>query len=1047
MKIKNDIIKTMLLSTALCAWQAQAAAPFDPTDQPLGYIGPIELSTTDLSNGAKAYRGWFENGAWQGDLIEYSVSKNGVLSTSIDLTGTQPKQSGNANWSAHVQFAANAATLSHWDSGRKIITSTTGANQVAFRWGKLSAAQQLALDPVAAGANATSSDILDFIRGDRSNETPSGALRQRFSVMGDVIRSNPEYIAAPEGDSVDSSYIAFRNTYASRKPRVYVGANDGMLHAFDASNGNEVWAYVPSMLIDNLTKLAGTPYNHTHFVDGNITIRDAKFNGDWHSVLVGSLGAGGKGLFALDVTSPALSSENASTGSDKKILWELSAAGDDDMGHIFGATSIVQLNDDNWYAVNGNGVSSVNGKAVLLLVELGSGKITRLSTRRGSARSPNGLAAPALVDTNGDGKVDIAWAGDINGDMWRFDLTGSTPASWKVAYQKPLYAGSSAQPITLAPEVTRHPQYGHLVLFGTGRLYTAADIDDTTAQSLYGIWDEGVAPSGNEQRLAQLLSADLGYSGGGFSEMVRTFTTVAPLNYLTYKGWKVDLNPGERLLTPPQLRDGRLKTLITNPKGYDNWLLEVSFNEGGVVNKTIFDLDRNGQLNLADRVDANGNRKLDDLEDIPMGWEQSAGAMSQVTIASLKAGEDTMFLNFLNPPVTPPACVGSCPSGLLGGHMDVDTDKTLDGNTDGHVHEYDVDSNRTYVDFFDINPRGIDPTDGLKNVTNVVSNNEKFIVLLANADFSPGGNITIDKNTYNVVEYQRMIHKALAGWNGNPNQLKTPTGDPLVFTLGGIQSSGGELKISFASDAIIRGGLLPTKTQCVRNNDLGDKVNKLKKRWRNSALTLQLVKASHFQGVGLANGAALKRLSVQTPIDLRAVVTLGDGTRIALTEDLNGDNRINGNSPDFEIYGGLLANSNPEFLYEGVLFWHFSGTCYGDDPAWAQDFLNETKGFAFAVYDDLLKAAGFTDFNELSQYLASCSSTTCSNGMKRKDLKNLYDLGILVQNAKNSIGGGGGSGGITGTPKVISGGGVGLGVTAGPNFAAGRRTWIDILPE
>jgi len=174
----------------------------------------------------------------------------------------------------------------------------------------------------AFNASAISSDILNFLRGERINEYPTGGLRLRFSVLGDIIHSNPEYVAAPEANIVDSSYVSFANANAARAPRVYVGANDGMLHAFDAATGDEVWAYVPSMVVGNMSKLAGRPYAHSYYVDGGITVQDAFFSGAWHSVLIGSLGGGGKGLFALDVTHPDLS-ENFNTGNNKKVLWEI----------------------------------------------------------------------------------------------------------------------------------------------------------------------------------------------------------------------------------------------------------------------------------------------------------------------------------------------------------------------------------------------------------------------------------------------------------------------------------------------------------------------------------------------------------------------------------------------------------------------------------------------------------------------------------------------------------------------------------------------------
>ena len=308
MKLKSARLTLTLLATSLLLSQVYAASSFTPDLQPLGHIGPIELSNVDLTNGAKAYRGWFENGGWQGDLIEYDVSSAGALTTSIDLTGASPVAGATAtNWSAHVQFATNELTPGYWDTGRKIITNA-GSSQLAFRWSNLSAAQQQVVDLNAYNAAATFSDIVNFVRGERINEYPIGNLRLRFSILGDIIHSNPEYVGAPEAGITDSSYVSFVNANLSRAPRVYVGANDGMLHAFDAATGNEVWAYIPSSVIGNVARLAGRTYSHTYFVDGGLTVQDAYFSGAWHSVLLGSLGGGGKGLFALEVTHPDLTS-------------------------------------------------------------------------------------------------------------------------------------------------------------------------------------------------------------------------------------------------------------------------------------------------------------------------------------------------------------------------------------------------------------------------------------------------------------------------------------------------------------------------------------------------------------------------------------------------------------------------------------------------------------------------------------------------------------------------------------------------------------------
>jgi len=1044
MKLKSARLTLTLLAASLLVSQVYAAAVFSPADQPLGYIGPIELSITDISGGAKAYRGWFENGGWQGDLIEYDVSSTGALTTSIDLTGLSPAAGiTTTNWSAHVQFAANGLTPGYWDTGRKIITNA-GSSQLAFRWSNLSAAQQQVVDLTAFNAAATYSDIVNFVRGERINEYPTGALRLRYSVLGDIIHSNPEYVGAPEADITDSSYISFINANINRAARVYVGANDGMLHAFDAATGDEVWAYIPSSVIGDLSKLAGRPYLHSYFVDGGLTVQDAFFSGAWHSVLLGSLGGGGKGLFALDVTHPDLVSESSSTGNNKKVLWELDGAADNDIGYIFGATTLAKLNNGRWYAVNGNGVSSANGIAKLILVDLETGVVTKISTSSGSAASPNGLSAPALVDTDNDGMADIAYAGDIDGDLWKFDLTGNSPAAWNTAYK--LYAGVGSQPITVAPEVTNHPIFGQLVLYGTGRLYTAADITDSSVQALYGIWDTGSAP-GVTTRLAQLLSSDTTYTSGVYSETVRTFTTTAAIDWSTYQGWKVDLPAGERLITPPLLRAGRLKATITNPNGSANWLLEVSFDAGGVADNSIFDLDRNGQLNTLDRVDNNTDGDLNDAEDIPMAWQRKAGLMSQVTIARVAKGFDTLFLNFLNPPLVPPACVGTCEGGLSGGHIDVDTDSAgmedgLGGKTDGHIHEYDDKTDRTYVDYFDIDPLG---GGKLNNVTDVgIAQSEEFIVLIANADLSPGGELTIDAKEYNVVRYQRMIHKKLAAWDG-VGPLVDDEGVSLIHKISNIKNNSGALVSTFNSLAITSGGLHPTNTGCV--NGAASITNG---RWRNGALIFHLVKRSHF----IAGTPPLDRLTVQNPSDLRSPIVLSDGTQVVLTEDLNGNGVIDAGAPDYEVYGGLTVSSNVEFLYESTLFWHYpGGACYGD-PGWILEVAEATH--SLELYQEALEAAGFADIDALIAELAlleGCKKIKEKDGGckdRYKELNALYQIGLMI-NAYIDGGGDGpppdGLGDISGSPVVIDGGIDEGGVTSGPNFETGRRTWTDILPQ
>ena len=286
-------------SVVIAANAVLAAERFTVDKQPLGYIAPLSLSNSDVSSGnTKAYQPWFEPGSWQGDIIEYAVANNGALSTRVDLSGVSPIYRGNtpATWSASVQMNdADVASGAYWNTGREIVTYNGNA-QVPFRWASLTDDDKQALDPAAI--DKTTSSILDFVRGDRTNENArGGTLRSRTRILGDFLHSNVVYVGSPNERRVDNNYPAWASASAraNRAPRVYAGSNDGMLHAFDAATGDEVYAYVPSMLIGKLDELSKRPYAHTYFVDGKLTARDAYFGGTWHTVLMGTLGAGGRG--------------------------------------------------------------------------------------------------------------------------------------------------------------------------------------------------------------------------------------------------------------------------------------------------------------------------------------------------------------------------------------------------------------------------------------------------------------------------------------------------------------------------------------------------------------------------------------------------------------------------------------------------------------------------------------------------------------------------------------------------------------------------------
>ena len=388
---------------AACAFGAatcaSAAPTFVPGDQPFGDVPPLALTGFNLSTGTqRAFQVFFDGYSWSGDLVAYPVGTDGRT------------QLANKLWSLAANFRADqacgyptdpaGATLDYYDVGRIVVTRAAGVN-VPFRWASLTAAQQTSINADAV----LGQKILNFVRGDRSNEkyqqvlagdgsvesecgNASGIFRARRNIMGDVVHSRPVFVGAPPADFTFDGYPAFKAANASRAERVYVGANDGMVHAVEASSGVESWAYVPSMLISNLNKLTVDPYAHAYFVDANMSAGDVNFgtsaSPDWRTVLVGGLGAGGKGLFALDVTSVSAADENEAKA---KILWEITPAstGFGDLGYTYGTPLIVRLNTGQWAAIVGNGyLNSGTGHAVLYVIDITNGSLIKaISTGSG----------------------------------------------------------------------------------------------------------------------------------------------------------------------------------------------------------------------------------------------------------------------------------------------------------------------------------------------------------------------------------------------------------------------------------------------------------------------------------------------------------------------------------------------------------------------------------------------------------------------------------------------------------------------------------------
>ncbi|MGB5259333.1 MAG: PilC/PilY family type IV pilus protein [Gammaproteobacteria bacterium] len=607
-----------------------------------GSASSVALNSGVINTNTKIYQARFVDSDWHGEL----------LSIGVDPATGVPDTANAINVAGNIQAHGSRVMFTH-DGSQGVLFDWTGVGTA------LNATQQTLLNTDAAGNTDTLGMArVGWLRGDSSGEQQNGGIfRSRTNgVLGDIINSAPVFVGvpnarypdyfpgagAPENLPTSEHYSTFKYNNASRLPMVYSGTNGGTVNGFDAdftATAPEKLAYVPSRVFNNLSKLPDPSYVHRYFVDGSPTAVDAFFAGDssWHTVLAGGLNRGGQGIYALDITDPSSFAATAASAQNT-VLWEFTDADDPDLGYTYSQPAIVRLHNGQWAAVFGNGYNnrdndgnqSSTGDAVLFIVDIETGSlIKKLSTDYGTTSTPNGLATPAVIDFDGNFVADYVYAGDLEGNMWKFDITDPDPANWDVGRNggvpEPLYvardASNNRQPITVRPDIGRGP-YGLdiMVYFGTGQYLQTSDLSDTSSQSFYGILDTGSNFTGRGSLGAQSVV----YQGAVNGIPVR----VTSDNATGTRGWYMDLpDSGERSVANPILRAGRIIFVTTVPSsdpclsGGNSWLMELNALNGKRLDIPPFDLNGDGLFSLLDYVqvnfDVNGDGTVDSSDVLP----------------------------------------------------------------------------------------------------------------------------------------------------------------------------------------------------------------------------------------------------------------------------------------------------------------------------------------------------------------------------------------------------------------------------------------------
>jgi type IV pilus assembly protein PilY1 len=570
-------------------------------------IGGAVSSLAFVSDFKVVRTGYIGSPTPRADIRGYSVDEDHIVKIKSD-------------WDAQIEVAKQDPVTE-----RVILTASDHKTGVPFIWDNLSAFQQESLNSGGLGG-----ERLRYLRGVTTNP----AFRDRQgALIAPIANTEPRIVQAPRSGHLSESYRAFRDAKKSRTPIVYVGANDGMMHGIQTKDGKVALSYVPRGVYPNLPEYTDPSYTNKMFVDGPLISGDIQVGSTWKTVLVGGLGAGGLGLFVLDITDP---SEFQQANAASLVMFDVTApavpppsftteannAGPNslmaevktDMGLIYGDPSrdpalgrnlqISKLQNGKWALITGNGVNSVKERAVLYIIYLdGSGEFKKLLTDE-TENDGNGLSVPYTADMNGDGAVDVVYAGDLKGRLWKFDLRSDKPSDWTVVKENgvatPIITTANSRPITSAPAAVAHPKGGLMLTFGTGR--QLIDNEPVKTESIYGIWDKPGGPhkvtdtdlDPRTLSASSVATAD----GGGMARVLDG--AVTSVNYGAKRGWKMELALAKEKVVYNPMAQGSYAVFSTLEPGESG----CSANQSGSV--LAFDIF-NGAEPSSMVIDVNGD--------------------------------------------------------------------------------------------------------------------------------------------------------------------------------------------------------------------------------------------------------------------------------------------------------------------------------------------------------------------------------------------------------------------------------------------------------